>query len=120
MRLPLSRLFSRGPGGATAAMLLPMLMIVCVLVALLSLSGCALFESPNTAFVTGVDAGLNGSGLLDEYDKYIDADPNLKSDSKKIRHQTAAQLRKLIADAQGKKSAPAPTPPPPAPTPPPK
>ena len=73
---------------------------VLVVLAALGFSGCALFESPNKAFVAGVDAGVNSSGLLDEYDKYIDADPKLKDDSKKIRHQTAASLRKLIEDAK--------------------
>lgn len=65
-----------------------------------AIMGCVLFESPNKAFVTGVDAGLNSSGLLDEYDKYIDADPKLKDDSKKIRHETATKLRKLVEDAK--------------------
>lgn len=65
--------------------------------------GCALFHKPDAAFVAGVDAGLNQSKLLDEYEKYVDADPNLKDpDSKKIRHKTAADLRKLISDAQAK------------------
>jgi hypothetical protein len=49
-----------------------------------------------------VDAGLNGSGLLDEYDAYIEADPRIKPETKKIRHDTAAGLRKLVKDAQAK------------------
>lgn len=65
-----------------------------------AMMGCCIFESPNKAFVAGVDAGVNSSGLLDEYDKYLDADSKLKDDSKKIRHQTAASLRKLIEDAK--------------------
>lgn len=66
-------------------------------------TGCALFHKPDAAFVAGMDAGLNQSKLLDEYEKYVDADPNFKDpDSKKIRHKTAADLRKLISDAQAK------------------
>ena len=119
MRLPLSRLFQAGPLRGPAATILPALIVV-LLFALISfsMSGCALFQSPNEALVTGIDAGLNSSGLLDEYDKYVEADGNLKSDSKKIRHDTAFKLRKLISDAQGKQSAP--TSPKSVPTPPPK
>lgn len=97
--------------------LLAVMLVVFTLI-LTSLSGCALFQSPQAAFVTGVDAGLNTSGLLDEYDKYVEADGALKGDSKKIRHETAIKLRKLILDAQGmSKPAPAPAPAP-APMPP--
>ena len=65
-------------------------------------TGCALFHKPDAAFIAGVDAGVNQSGYLDEYEKYVDADPNLKPESKKIRHDTAAGLRKLIKDAQAR------------------
>jgi hypothetical protein len=75
-----------------------LLLVFCL--ALSSLTGCALFANPQAAFVTGVDAGLNGSGLLDEYDKYLDADPKLDAESKKLRHGTSAGLRKLVKDAQ--------------------
>jgi hypothetical protein len=80
--------------------------------------GCALFSSPNASFVAGVDAGLNQSGLLDEYDKYIDADTKLTADSKAIRHQTSAGLRKLVKDAQGSNASPVPAPPSPVAVPP--
>ena len=65
-----------------------------------AMTGCALFQSPNKALVAGMDAGLNQSGLLAEYDKYVDADPKLKDGDKKIRHDTAAGLRKLVEDAK--------------------
>lgn len=71
---------------------------------LVSVSGCSLFQSPNSAFVAGIDAGLNagpsGAAILDKYDAYIDADTKLTADTKKIEHTTTAMLRKLIADAK--------------------
>lgn len=74
------------------------LVIVC------ALGGCALFKSPNSAFVAGVDAGLNGgpsgADILGKYDKYVDADTTLTADTKKIEHATTAKLRKLVADAK--------------------
>ncbi len=77
---------------------------ILALVLVLALSGCSLFQSPNSAFVTGIDAGLNagpsGAAILDKYDKYIDADTTLTADTKKIEHTTTAMLRKLIADAK--------------------
>lgn len=70
-------------------------------VLVLGLSGCSLFQSPNAAFVTGIDAGLNGdAALLSKYEKYVDADPKLTADSKAIEKKTVAALRKLIADAK--------------------
>jgi len=69
-----------------------------------ALSGCSLFQSPNSAFVAGVDAGLNGgpngADILSKYEKYIDADTTLTADTKKIEKGTVAKLRKLIADAK--------------------
>jgi len=74
------------------------------LVMVCALGGCALFRSPNAAFVAGVDAGLNGgpsgADILNKYDKYVDADPTLTADTKKIEKTTTAKLRKLIADAK--------------------
>ncbi len=66
-------------------------------------TGCALFHKPDAALIAGMDAGLNQSKLLDEYEAYVDADTKLVlPDSKKIRKDTAAGLRKLIKDAQAK------------------
>jgi len=81
------------------------LSLLVIFVALLcsATTGCALFHKPDAAFIAGMDAGLNQSKLLDEYDAYIEADTKLTlPDSKKIRHDTAAGLRKLIKDAQAK------------------
>ncbi len=74
------------------------LVIVC------ALGGCSLFQSPNAAFVAGVDAGLNGgpsgADILNKYDKYIDADTTLTADTKKIEKATTSKLRRLIAEAK--------------------
>ena len=59
-------------------------------------TGCSVHEQ----FVTAMDEGLNRSGLLDEYDAYVDADPKLKPETKKIRKETSALLRKLVQDAK--------------------
>lgn len=81
-----------------------LVLAVLACVVLFALGGCALFQSPNAAFVAGVDAGLNGgpsgADILNKYDKYIDADPTLTPDTKKIEKATTAKLRKLIADAK--------------------
>jgi hypothetical protein len=72
----------------------------------LFMSACALFKSPDAAFVAGVDAGLSpgeaNGDLLNKYDKYVDADTTLTEDTRKIEHKTAAMLRKLLADAKAK------------------
>jgi hypothetical protein len=67
------------------------------------MTGCCLFSKSSESFVAGVDAGLNGSGLLDEYDKYVEADPKINPETKKIRHDTATGLRKLVKTAQDNK-----------------
>ena len=78
------------------------LLVVAILVS--PLTGCALFQSPNAAFVAGIDAGLNAgpsnAAILDKYDRYIDADTTLTADTKRIEKTTTAKLRKLIADAK--------------------
>ena len=78
--------------------------LVLALAIVCALDGCALFQSPNAAFVAGVDAGLNGgpsgADILNKYDKYVDADTTLTADTKKIEKATTAKLRKLIADAK--------------------
>lgn len=78
--------------------------LVLVLALVCALGGCALFKSPNASFVAGVDAGLNGgpngADILNKYDRYVDADPTLTADTKKIEKATTAKLRKLVADAK--------------------
>ena len=80
--------------------------LILALALVCALGGCALFHSPDAAFVAGIDAGLNAgpanAAILDKYDAYVDADTKLTADTKRIEHATTAKLRKLIADAKGK------------------
>lgn len=41
------------------------------------------------------------NGICDQYDAYVDADPNLQDTSKYIRKRSSQQIRKLIATAEG-------------------
>ena len=72
--------------------------------------GCCGVASREAAYHDGVKQYALESGLLDEYDKYIDADPRWiakdtddsatkerKERTKKIRKQTPAGFRALIA-----------------------
>lgn len=78
--------------------------LVLAIILVVALGGCALFTSPNAAFVTGVDAGLNGgpsgADILNKYDRYVDADPNLTAETKRIEKRTTADLRRLIENAK--------------------
>ena len=71
----------------------------CVLVFVVAiLTGCpAANLQRENAYHDGVKQYALESGLLEEYDKYIDADPSLKPNTKKIRKQTSAGFRALIA-----------------------
>lgn len=73
-------------------------------VLLLATTGCGLFQGPNKAFVAGMDAGLSAGqsngDLLNKYDAYVEADPKLTAETKKIEHRTAALLRQLLEDAK--------------------
>lgn len=60
-------------------------------------TGCCGSASREAAFHDGVKQYAIESGMLDEYEKYVDADPKLKDDSKKIRKATSAGLRALVA-----------------------
>lgn len=59
--------------------------------------GCC---GPRQAFTAGVDALVNESGMLAEYEGYVSADPALGEESKAIRKATAAKLRALIEEAK--------------------
>ena len=61
--------------------------------------GCG---SVNEAFVNGVDAYANDSGMLNEYDRYVEADPTLDADSKRIKKDTSAGLRRLVAEEKAR------------------
>lgn len=60
--------------------------------------GCCGVSSREAAFHDGVKQYTVSSGMLDEYDRYVDADPKLKDDSKKIRKDTSKGLRALIVE----------------------
>jgi len=60
--------------------------------------GCCGVSSREQAFHDGVKQYVIASGLADEYDRYIDADPKLKDDTKRIRKDTTKGLRALIAE----------------------
>lgn len=59
--------------------------------------GCCGTMSRESAYHDGVKQYTVESGMTAEYEAYIDADPKLKPETKKIRKDTAAGLRKLIA-----------------------
>lgn len=65
------------------------------------LSGCALFRSPDQTLVSGVEGYV--SVILPEYEKYVDNDPALDADSKKIRKDSSVGLKRLLEEAKGKK-----------------
>jgi hypothetical protein len=69
-------------------------MIFLALVLMLA-GGCI---NPNKAFVEGVEAYTEESGMLDEYCRYVDQDETLPDDMKAIRKDTAAGLRKLVKE----------------------
>jgi hypothetical protein len=62
--------------------------------------GCCGNTSREAAFHDGVKQYAVESGLLDEYDKYVDADPAIKDSTKVIRKNTSKGLRALIAEEQ--------------------
>lgn len=62
--------------------------------------GCCGVSTREQAFHDGVKQYVLASGLVDEYDKYIDSDPKLKDDTKKLRKDTTKGLRALIAEEE--------------------
>lgn len=73
-------------------------LLVVAFAALAMASGCG---SVNQAFVDGVEASAVKSGLLAEYDAYVDADPKIKDpETRRIRKQSSARLRGLIEEAR--------------------
>lgn len=64
-------------------------------------TGCCGNLSREAAYHEGVKEYTLKSGLLDEYEAYVAADPKiLKDDTRKIRKGTAQDLRKLIAQEE--------------------
>lgn len=62
----------------------------------ISLGACC--TAREKAFHDGVDQLVNKSGLLSEYEKYVESDPSIKAETKKIRKETATSLRNLIEE----------------------
>lgn len=63
-------------------------------------SGCCSVLSREAAFLDGVKQYSIESGLLSEYEKYVDADPSIKPETKTIRKNTASGLKALIAEEE--------------------
>lgn len=59
--------------------------------------GCCGNLSRESAYHDGVKQYTIESGMTAEYEAYIEADSKLKPETKKIRKDTAAGLKKLIA-----------------------
>ena len=71
--------------------------LLAILLTVLVLAGCGTLDQ---AFVDGVDKSAVKSGLLDEYEQYVENDPNLSDTTKVIRKNTAKELRDLIEKAK--------------------
>lgn len=66
--------------------------LVCALA--LALGACA--TAREKAFHDAVEQLTVKSGMLSQYQKYVDDDPKLKAESKKIRRETADRLRAVL------------------------
>jgi hypothetical protein len=65
---------------------------------ILALSATVISSCACPSFVKGVNAGLSQIGP--EYKAYVQADPNLDEDSKKIRLRTLVELMHLLEEAK--------------------
>lgn len=61
------------------------------------LSACASNEPRERAYVELVREYTEKSGLLQEYEAYVEKDPSLKAETKAIRKRTAQKLREATA-----------------------
>jgi len=77
-----------------------MKVVMLAVVVAISLTGCCGTSSREAAFHDGVKQYTLASGMLDEYEKYVEADPVIKPETKKIRKDTAKGLRALIAQEE--------------------
>lgn len=73
-------------------------LIACALTLLMV--GCCGNLSREAAYHDGVKQYALESGMLNEYEAYVAADPKLKDETKKIRKGTSEGLRKLIAQEE--------------------
>ncbi len=74
--------------------------VILAVLGFLVLSGCCGTLAREKAFHDGVKQYAVASGLLDEYEKYVDADAKLKPETKTIRKDTAKGFRALIAQEE--------------------
>lgn len=73
-------------------------LITCAL--LLACTGCCNTLSREAAYHDGVKNAVLESGLLDEYEAYLAADPVIKDRTKEIRKGTSTKFRELIAEEE--------------------
>lgn len=62
--------------------------------------GCCGSASREAAYHDGVKQYTIASGMTSEYEAYVEADSKIQPETKKIRKDTAAGLRKLIAQEE--------------------
>lgn len=72
---------------------------VLALALVIALPSCG-SDPVNQLWLAGVDQGVEA--IVPEYLEYVDADPDLAQDEKKIRHGTVARLREAIQKAKQK------------------
>lgn len=65
---------------------------------LVSLPAWGCTQAREIAFHDGVDQLVNKSGLAAEYQRYVENDPTLQPETKKIRKETAERLKALISE----------------------
>ncbi len=73
-------------------------LIAFAVVVITTCSGCRSNLSREGAYHDGVKQLVIESGLLDEYEGYLEADASIKEGTKKVRKGTATELRALIAE----------------------
>ena len=71
--------------------------LLAILLTVLVLAGCGTLDQ---TFVNAMDKGAVESGLLDEYEQYVENDPNLSDTTKVIRRNSAKELRTTIEKAK--------------------
>jgi hypothetical protein len=72
--------------------------VVVLVLLLVSSVGCCGTLSRETAFHDGVKQYAVESGMLAEYEAYVEADTKIKPETKVIRKGTSKGLRALIAE----------------------
>ena len=73
-------------------------LIAFAVIVIAACTGCCSNLSREGAYHDGVKQLIIESGLLDEYEGYLEADASIKEGTKKIRKGTATELRALIAE----------------------